>query len=242
MLRWRRKHYNRGFTLIEVLIALALSVLLVALLFSALHTYTLGATVAVEQVAGKQLAESIYQFIGGQLREAVPLILNTSRERDVLFYGDERKIVYIGHIPRHRSAGGLHKNSLVVSGTPPRQTLTFSYERLVIDDRFDRKAFIAEDTGTPHTLGETVSSIEFSYFGAVKLHEDPEWFGEWQVQDRLPELVRIRIESTSATRSLDFVVPIYTNAPIKHIASPTGRRGDPSPNELSQNQAEAPIR
>jgi prepilin-type N-terminal cleavage/methylation domain-containing protein len=230
--------FKRGFTLIEVLIALALSVMLAALLFSALHTYVLSASAGHKHVAARQLSESVSQFIRDQLREAVPLVLNTGGKRHILFYGDERKIACVGYIPSHRSAGGLHHNSLVISGTPPKQTLSFTYERLAVDYQYDLKAFSDVDTSGGRTLVEA-RLIEFEYFGTAGIRADTGWFGKWPVDDRLPELIRIRFEKTDAQSAPDIVVPIYANAATNHIALSIGQRAKSTPDGVMPGRTRA---
>ena len=214
--------FKRGFTLIEVLIAMALSIMLAALLFNALHTYVLTAATGHKRVAARQLFESVSQFIRDQLREAVPLVVNTGAGRQILFYGDERKIAYVGYIPSHRSAGGLHHNSLAISGTPPNQTLSFTYERLAVDGRFDLETFADIDTSAARTLVEA-ASIEFEYFGAAGIRADRGWSGNWSGDDRLPELIRIRFKMADDLSATDIVIPIYGNAVTNHIALSIGQ-------------------
>jgi prepilin-type N-terminal cleavage/methylation domain-containing protein len=214
--------FKRGFTLIEVLIALALSVMLAALLFNALHTYALTAATGHKHVAARQLSESIFQFIRAQLREAVPLVVNTGDARQILFYGDERKIAFVGYIPSHRSAGGLHHNLLEISGTPPNQTLSFTYERLAVDGDFALETFADIDTGDARTLMDA-ASIEFEYFGTAGSRADREWSRNWSGGDRLPELIRIRIDMAHDLPATDIVVPIYGNTAPNHIALSIGQ-------------------
>lgn len=211
-----------GFTLIEVLIALSLSLVLAGMLFSSLHTYALSSAAGQTHLAAKQVSESVYQFIGDQLRESVPLALTADRRRNVLFHGDGEKIVYIGHIPRHRSAGGLHKNSLVIDGTPPHQSLIFTYERLNVDAAFGMDAFVETSSGTAKTLITDARSIEYGYFGIAEDEEVQSWATEWSNNDRLPELIRIRIDRENEPSPTDIVVPIYANAMSKRAAMSIG--------------------
>jgi len=213
-----RNRSNHGFTLIEVLIALSLSLILASLLFSSLHTYALGAAAGQKHLTAKQISESVYQFIGDQLREAVPLALIAGRERNVLFHGDVEQIVYVGQIPSHRAAGGLHKNSLEIDGIAPHQSLIFNYERLIVDEEFDMAAFIETGTSTEKKLIEDARSIEFEYFGVDGDRSDPNWSTEWSINDRLPELIRIRIDRGGNHPRDNIIVPIYANVMSKRVA------------------------
>ena len=215
----RSNHPNSlGFTLIEVLIALSLSVILAALLFSSLHTYASAAAAGQKHLTAKQVGESVYQFIDAQLRETVPLTLRTERERNLLFHGDERQVVFVGYIPSHRSAGGLHKNSLAIEGYPPRQSLVFSYARLIVDEATDFAAFADTSNGTSRTLITDANAIELEYFGALDDKEDLGWSTEWSRTDRLPQLVRIRIDRANKSFPDEIVVPIYANTMSRRAA------------------------
>ena len=214
-----RIRFNYGFTLIEVLVALALSGMLVGMLSSSLHTYAISTVAGQKHLADKQLSENVYQFIGDQLRQVVPLLFRSGKERTVLFYGDDKRITYVGHIPHHRSAGGLHKNSLVVDGLPPHQTLFFHYERLSVGAEFDIMEFFeATDTTGNETLISEVRSIEFAYFGAKKANDDLNWTEEWPVKDRLPKLVRLRIDHGKEQSPDEIIIPLYANTFSKSVA------------------------
>ncbi len=222
----RSKHsISAGFTLIEVLIALSLSVVLAAMLFSSLHTYALGTAAGQDHLAAKQVSESVYQFIGDQIREVVPLVLRTGRERHLLFRGDQRQITYVGYIPSHRSAGGLHKNTLTIEGHPPHQSLVFSYERLHIDNAFDLARFADHSIGDNRTLITDAEAIELEYFGVLGENDDPMWSSEWPQADRLPLLVRLRIERKNKRSPDELVVPIYANAMSKRTAMTVNTTG-----------------
>ncbi len=238
-----RNRFNCGFTLVEVLIALALSVMLVGMLFSSLHTYAISTTAGQKHLAEKQLSESVYQFVGDQLRQVVPLVLRSGRERNVLFHGNDHRLTYVGHIPHHRSAGGLHRNSLIVDGLPPHQTLLFNYERLSVDAEFDITTFVeATDTENSKILISEARSIEFAYFGAKETDEDPGWTTEWSVKDRLPQLVRVRIDNGKAQSPDEITVPLYANASSKSVALTIGNSAPASINEMLRQQAAASSR
>ena len=203
------KHHNLGFTLIEMLIALSLSVILAAMLFSSLHTYAVGTKAGQLRFNAKQTSGSVYQFISNQLRESIPLGLKVGRNRELLFHGNSQQIIYVGHIPRHRSTGGLHKNSIMVEGESPRQSLIFSYERLAVDEIFNLETFVENAPDNPNILITDAHAIEFEYFGVPKKNTEPNWFSEWPRSDELPQLIRLRIEKSADASPVDIVLPVY---------------------------------
>tara|TARA_Y100000590_G_scaffold257086_1_gene288728 strand:- start:675 stop:1325 length:651 start_codon:yes stop_codon:yes gene_type:complete len=200
-----------GFTLLEMLIALSLSVILAAMLFSSLHTYAVGTKAGQLHFNAKQSSGHIYQFISNQLRESIPLSLKVGRKRDLLFHGDNRQIIYVGHVPRHRSIGGLHKNSIIIDGETPRQSLIFSYERLAADGLFDIGTFVEKTPSNSNVLIADAHAIELEYFGVTAKNTNPNWVSQWPRTDRLPQLIRLRIEKSTEAPPIEIVLPVYAN-------------------------------
>jgi len=211
-------HHSLGFTLIEMLIALSLSVILAAMLFSSLHTYAVSTKAGQLRFNARQMSGTVYQFISNQLRESIPLSLRVGRSRVLLFHGDNRQIIYVGHIPHHRSTGGLHKNSIMIEGESPKQSLIFSYERLAVERIFDLKTFIENTPDNPNTLITDAHAIELEYFGVPEKNADPNWFSEWSRTDELPQLIRLRIEKSTEVSPVEIVLPVYANTVSRRAA------------------------
>lgn len=212
------RHAERGFTLVEVLIALTLTVVMSGLLFGSLHTFTKSGRVAQAHLAAKEHARSAQQFLRTQLREIVPLSVQESRTLKHLFYADEKTIIFVSHIPRHRSAGGLHRNALFVKKTDSAETLSFGYERLqpLDDETYDN--FSEDLPANTRALIEGAETITFDFFGRLQPDDDPTWHDRWDDSAQLPELARIQIERAQPTTLETIVTRIYTPVPTKHIA------------------------
>lgn len=201
----------RGFTLVEVLIALTLSAILATLLFSALHAYSKTSSVGHRYVAARQEKIAVFEFIDRQLRELAPLVVKSSRATQVLFSGNDHKIVYIGRIPSHRSRGGLHRNVLEISGSAPHQNLTFNYSRLNFDDEFSMEGFIEQPSMAPRVLLKGLSEIAFDYFGPEESGEAPQWMSEWLRADELPRVIRIRLRVDGSIKEHSLTIPVLAN-------------------------------
>lgn len=78
--------------------------------------------------------------------------------------------------------------------------------------------FEATDTTGNETLISEVRSIEFAYFGAKKANDDLNWTEEWPVKDRLPKLVRLRIDHGKEQSPDDIIIPLYANTFSKSVA------------------------
>lgn len=230
---------SRGFTLVEVLIALSLTVIMSGILFSAVHTYAQTSSVGREHVRRIQREQAVHQFLQTQIRETLPLAIRTQRGTfRALFNADERKMVFIGNIPSHRSTGGPHKNALYIESTPSGERLMFAYERFVHGDGND--GLLAEFAhalpSNTRLLVPDAASVTFEYFGAPETDDPAGWHDRWNQSNSLPELMRIRIEDKSG-RSRQIVTRFYQRKPVIHAAltsprqrtapeaSPTGGRG-----------------
>lgn len=215
---------HAGFTLVEVLIALALSLLLITLLFNALHTYASSTKRSQRLIAERQLDESIRHFLRKQLYEIVPLVVRTKKGREVLFAGDATSLSYIGRIPSHRSPGGLHSNVLSISRERGNTVLRFAYERFNADANLDRDAVTRASSDTQRILIEQTEPIAFAYFGVEEAGQEATWRDAWKVTERLPQLIRIRF-ADDESRTRDLIVPIHASPSSTHIAMNIGARG-----------------
>ncbi|MGR9091472.1 MAG: hypothetical protein ACU85U_12905, partial [Gammaproteobacteria bacterium] len=217
---------SAGFTLVEVLIALTLTVVMSGLLVSALHTFAKSSAVGQAHLEAQQQRESVRHFLRQQLSGMVPLFFGSAAERVILFFADHEKIVFVGGVPSHRAPGGLHKNVLFREGRSPEQKLQYAYKRLVVDEAFDGEGFKSiDDEMDVRTLASHAEAIEFDYFGAIEADAETQWHDEWRGPNRLPELIRIRIEAGDDGHIDELIVPVYANSPSGHVAlSITGER------------------
>ncbi|MDA0824245.1 MAG: prepilin-type N-terminal cleavage/methylation domain-containing protein, partial [Proteobacteria bacterium] len=189
-----RKRHCDGFTLVEVLIALTLTAVLVTLLFEALHTYAIANSVGYARVQAQETAASLRAFLRTQLREIVPLGVNTSDGQELFFRGDAQTLSYSGRIPSHRAPGGLYKISFVVEGASPDQSLTFRYARIPDPEALaEGDLFDFTDTATKVML-ESAAAVSFEYFGVHENDIEASWVDTWRRHDQIPEMIRIRIQ------------------------------------------------
>lgn len=208
---------ERGFTLVEVLIALALTALMAGLLFEALHTYTKIGAAGREHIARKEQTSSVRQFVATQLRETVPFAVRDGRKLQTLFYADEDGLTYVGGVPSYRSSGGLHRNALYAERDGDTIKLAFAYERLVADDDGHYDSFAEGPPANSRALLTGLSSLTFSYFGTSESDNELRWRERWEATDELPQLVRIRLTDDSG-RTETIVTRIYNHLPVNHIA------------------------
>jgi general secretion pathway protein J len=188
----RPKHrHERGFTLLEVLVAITLLGVLMAALFGSLR---LGARVwetGEARLDASARVQVVQDFLRRQLGQTIPLIEVTEDPRAsgrLLFEGDQDRLRFVSLLPEHLGAGAWH---MELGVSEPAQVgapgnLVIRWRRL---DRTGEADTPAEE----RILIERVERLEIAYFGAAPAAAKPTWWQEWQRQPSLPNLVRVRI-------------------------------------------------
>lgn len=182
---------ERGFTLLELLVAITLLGVLMAALFGALR---LGARVwetGEARLDASARVQVMQDFLRQQLGQTMPLIEVTDDPRAsgrLLFEGDQDRLRVVSLLPEHLGAGawlmelGLSEPAQV--GAPGN--LVIRWRRL---DRTGEANTPAEE----RILIEAVERLEIAYFGGAPTGAKPTWWQEWQRQRSLPSLVRVRV-------------------------------------------------
>ena len=198
---------RKGFTLLELLVAMTLLGFLLAMLVGGLR---IGSRVwetgeqAQDRLAQLQLVQ---RLVRRQLGRALPLrLVETQGERRVAFDGSAEALRFAGPAPAHLAAGGLYRLAIRASegAEALRLVMTwrpfeddaeaFAEDRAVeLDDRdFDDQDFEDRDFEAVILLDD-IAGVGFAYFGALDEGEAPEWHEEWSGLAQLPELVRLRV-------------------------------------------------
>lgn len=184
--------HARGFTLIEILIAMVLLSMTLLLLFSSLYTankyWQMGERV-IEKSEEKRL---VIQFIRNQIAKAVPILWVEKGERKLLFQGKSDELRFVSTLPAHRGGGGLHTLTLKVVETDSTKQLGLSYSLLNPD------TVPFSNSNNDHEfviIADDIDSISLSYFGKTKNDEEAHWSEEWDSEATMPQLARLRIHS-----------------------------------------------
>lgn len=185
-MRWRRASY--GFTLIEVVISLALLSLIMLGLLSAMRT-----------LAESSARVEVRSDLGDALR-IVPIFLDhiigsaVSRARiggannapQSWFSGGTQELQWLGIMPARHGVGGMTHFRLLLQEGVDGQTLTLQYAPFM-DDRTPPDWTQAES----EVVAEGVRSVAFSYLGGV----GGDWQSEWDGRLGLPAWVSIKLDS-----------------------------------------------
>jgi general secretion pathway protein J len=201
---------DRGFTLLELLIAMTLLGLLMLGLFGGLRLGVRVWEAGDAQAADRSRIEAVQRFIRTYLSQARPLSAADRTGDDVIsFIGRRDQLDFTAALPAHLSAGGFEHVALSFAELDDGRGLVLRHGPLRRRDDGRAELFELDDPETAVLLAD-VTEVEFSYFGAPDQRDDAEWTDRWEDQERLPLLVRIRIGLAGSDRRVwpELTVPL----------------------------------
>jgi len=212
---------HRGFTLVELLIALVLLAIILFLLFSGLRLGSRaweGVDTVSERVSDLRVARN---FIERMLRQTRPVALMVDGAAMPVFAGEPNRIELVAPLSEHVGIPGLYVLRLGLEDAGDGQRLVLERWLLhpeVLDGGDDWPEWepMVEDSGigddsspfdrdtAAGAYGRTVllprvDRFELAYFGTAEGAAEPEWREEWLDQPRLP--VRVRLDLTTPVQS-----------------------------------------
>ncbi|MDR2093437.1 MAG: prepilin-type N-terminal cleavage/methylation domain-containing protein [Azoarcus sp.] len=186
----------RGFTLIEVIIALALMSLIMMGLVSAFATLGKTAT-RLDEHAGKggrewlvgELLRTTLSSAIGQIKYTLP-----DQSQTIYFRGSPATVQWLGSMPARHGVGGLH---LFMLGLEPCGDRSRSGTCLALRyTPYVREDSSARVTASPQTqiLAENVSGFRIAYQShPTRIDEQAVWRDDWTDTAKLPARLRIEL-------------------------------------------------
>jgi prepilin-type N-terminal cleavage/methylation domain-containing protein len=189
-----RPHRDAGFTLIEVLVALALSALVSVVLLHGIRLAATGLerhTRATERLDTRQSLDDI-------LRRALGSAALLPRTAGGEFVGKPDSIEFLG--VTEDSGPGLYRVDLAVDRTRRDRPLIL-------------KRQLAVPAGDPRIaasiLAGNVRYFHLAYFGADGANAEPSWHESWESLGILPSMVRVILDTDGDTPRPALVVRLW---------------------------------
>ncbi len=223
----------RGFTLVEVLIALTLLGIMMTLFMS---TFRAGIR---NWDAGESLASAngnqfvVQNFLRSYLENARPVIddFTDENESEFSFRGDKHRVIFVAGLPANQDRGGLWRFSLSLEKNGRSDDLVVNVEPFFPE--IDEDAELSETL----TLLSNVKVFDVSYFGKDQVTaQDEDWNDDWEDKTELPSLIKIELEVEDQKQWPDIVIaPQVEFNPI--INNPGGRNNRQFPLPNSRNRS-----
>ena len=187
-----RASLQRGFTLLELVVALMLLAIMSGVLYGALgfagRSWE-GGEAKAEATASMRLA---HQFLRAQLEGQHPLRMRKMPEYPLLFGGSRDELRYAAQLPARIGGGGVWYYKLEVVKENDRSRLVL--ERQVPD--LDALSIPDFDRTDRSVLADDIAEIRVSYYGrdaGASNQNAPTWRERWDDRNRLPLVVRIDV-------------------------------------------------
>jgi general secretion pathway protein J len=200
-----RRTKAAGFTLIELVVAMAILGIMMLLIYSgltfALRSWDAGDAVG-RTAADRRIGEA---FVRRELGELFPMRFKDPMKLRIAFEGARERMRFVSSRAAGVSSGGLSLVSLEMQGDS-RSGRNFVMRRAMPDEAAD--SFEPVEAAEPSIILAGVESVQFEYFGAENDFTDPKWMDEWTWETRIPQMVRLRIKRADGQFLPDLVVRI----------------------------------
>jgi general secretion pathway protein J len=181
----------KGFTLIEVLIAMTLLSIMVVLLFTSLKICAQSWEQGENKMSDVNEVAVVYNFFQRHLPSAMPLWndFSETEERTFSFQGKKQSMQFVSIFPASAGKSGMQLFSI-----EPQQQNNEQVIKVTITPFFpvaEGEEWQKEEA----VLLRHVSDFSLSYFGAAEDGSGSSWQEEWLAKTSQPQLVKININT-----------------------------------------------
>lgn len=188
---------DRGFTLMELVLAISLFALMAALSFPVIRSLQKHSIQTRQQAIAMEAERAAWQWLRQTISRAEPLALavDPASGRDVLWQADASELRWMGKLPAGMPQTRAVLQSLRIEQTPTGQTLWY---RLTDNgNQTDTRLFNAQ------------AQVQLSYRGIAAGGRLGEWQSQWPDATQMPVQVRIQLVSkTQITREQIIALPL----------------------------------
>jgi len=182
-----------GFTLLELLIAMALMGLVLVMLYGSLRLGMRSWDVGEQRAESVNEVRLIEDFIRRQLRQSMTVYREDSEQGQVVvFEGEADRLTFVAPMLNYLGLGGLYviQFDVVQDQGTDRLRMRWSPYRPIVESALQSK-----ETPAPEEtiLVEGVSDLQWEYFGVLEDEQEPQWYERWQSVEQRPQLVRLNL-------------------------------------------------
>lgn len=200
---------SKGFTLIEMLIAMTLLGIMVVLLFSSLNIAAESWNAGEGKIVEVNKKAVVYQFFKRHLTTVRPVLAEPEQDGVVdanadasiigqVFRGQAQTMRFVAGLPAASTRKGLQLFEIAADSAEPSTIMV----------RLSPYQQTEPGDPEPAVLIEHVKAFGFSYFGKKEESSEAVWQDEWAGADHLPMLIKVRIELEDGSYWPDMVFPL----------------------------------
>ena len=180
---------DKGFTLLEVLVALVLISFLLVMLYGSLYAGARNWHAGEVRARDNDDKRLVLSFIRRITGEAVPMFQVDRQGTRVMFRGDDASLQFVSRLPAHHAGSGIYLLKLAAEDDELLLRYTpLSREKAI----FDEGVFVEAEQ---ISLLENIETINLDYFGRDVPGAEPAWHDRWDNEAFLPELIRLTIHA-----------------------------------------------
>lgn len=204
---------TRGFTLVELLLAILLLGLLMAGAWAGINTAVKASRSGEALIDRTNRVRVAQEFIRRQIRNALalPYIVDKSTGETRTFEGDADVMRFVAPMPGYLSRGGVYLQTLELRpGRGGGRELVFAHELLNGYDPDKPR----EAEREPVILIEGIRRATFEYRGLDETGKLGDWDEEWDEPGSQPVLVRMKFDMDERSGYVwpEIVVPVLANS------------------------------
>lgn len=191
----RSSRGQAGFTLVELLLAVTLMSLLLALAYGGLRAASRASQSGQEVLAESSRLRVTHQFIRKQMNLMLPLsfVGQGGEEGELVrFEGDTDRITYVGPMPGYLARGGPQVQQLAFVDGPEGLELQFSHAPLL---GYEPEALLDRE---PVVLLTELQDGGFEFLLEDEEAETLEWVSVWEEPGLVPRAVRLDVRFDDA--------------------------------------------
>lgn len=212
----RAANRQRGFTLLELLIAITLLGMILVLVFAGLRLGVRSWDSAQASVDSMNTVRAIEGVLRRELTQVYPYRWKKGLPQRLAFQGERYRVSFVAPLPARIDGGGLFAISVDLEQTGREKRIVWKQ----VPVSSEMEDFSALSDAKENVLAETkgegkAEEVWLSYFGPQTDGADPTWSDHWDNTKAFPSLIRVQVTLTGGEPWPDFVVAPMLSAELQ---------------------------